>query len=109
MPAILVLDDEQAKIVHETPETIEVRDRSGNHLGYVSHGFTPEDLAIAQQRRRSSEARHSTEQVIKSLSAEPFAKDVPKWWNIYEGLSKEEIDRLDQAIRPRANLTRHFE
>ena len=35
--------------------------------------------------------------------------DVPDWWNIYEGLSDEEIDRLDQAIRQRANLTRTFE
>ena len=34
---------------------------------------------------------------------------VPEWWNIYEGLSDQEIDRLDQAIRQRANLTRHFE
>ena len=31
---------------------------------------------------------------------------VPEWWNIYEGLSDAEIDRLDQAIRQRANLTR---
>jgi hypothetical protein len=34
---------------------------------------------------------------------------VPEWWNVYEGLSDEEIDRLDEAIRERADLTRHFE
>ena len=34
---------------------------------------------------------------------------VPPWWNVYEGLSEEEIDRLDQAVRQRANLTRVFE
>jgi hypothetical protein len=31
---------------------------------------------------------------------------VPEWWNMYEGLSDEEVDRLDQAIRQRADLTR---
>ncbi len=31
---------------------------------------------------------------------------VPEWWNVYEGLSDEEIDRLDKAIRERADLTR---
>jgi hypothetical protein len=36
-------------------------------------------------------------------------EQVPEWWNVYEGLSDEEIDRLDQAIRERADLTRHFE
>ena len=32
--------------------------------------------------------------------------EVPQWWKIYEGLRDEEIDRLDEAIRQRANLTR---
>ena len=42
---------------------------------------------------------------------EPAApsEEVPEWWKVYEGLSDEEIDRLDQAIRQRANLTRVFE
>jgi hypothetical protein len=34
---------------------------------------------------------------------------VPEWWNVYEGLSDEEIDRLDQAIRERADFSRHIE
>lgn len=29
--------------------------------------------------------------------------DIPDWWRIYEGLSDEEIDRLDNAIRQRAD------
>ena len=41
-------------------------------------------------------------------SAVPTSEGVPAWWNIYEGLSEEDVDRLDQAIRPRANLTRAF-
>jgi hypothetical protein len=31
---------------------------------------------------------------------------IPDWWKVYEGLTDEEIDRLDLAIRERANLTR---
>lgn len=42
-------------------------------------------------------------------SAVPGAEGVPAWWKIYEGLSNEDVDRLDGAIRPRANLTRVFE
>jgi hypothetical protein len=34
---------------------------------------------------------------------------VPSWWKIYEGLSDDEVDRLDSAVRQRANLTRSFE
>ena len=41
--------------------------------------------------------------------AMPSDEEVPAWWNIYEGLSDEEIDRLDRSIRQRANLTRVFE
>ena len=39
----------------------------------------------------------------------PTSEQVPDWWKIYEGLSDEEVDRLDRAIRQRANLTRVFE
>jgi hypothetical protein len=35
--------------------------------------------------------------------------DVPDWWRIYDGLSDDEVDRLDEAVRQRANLTRVFE
>lgn len=69
MPAILVVDDEQAKVIHEAPDAIEVRDRSGHHLGYMSPGFTAEDIAIAQARRKSDEPRHTTEQVLGRLRA----------------------------------------
>jgi|ERR1700722_12189129 len=31
---------------------------------------------------------------------------IPAWWNVYEGLNEDEVDRLDLAIRERANLTR---
>lgn len=36
------------------------------------------------------------------------AESVPAWWNIYEGLSDEEVDHLDASVRQRADLTRVF-
>jgi hypothetical protein len=40
----------------------------------------------------------------------PSAEDgIPEWWKVYEGLSDEDVDRLDGAIRQRADLTRVFE
>jgi hypothetical protein len=36
------------------------------------------------------------------------SSEVPPWGNIYEGLSDAEVDRLDAAIRQRANLTREI-
>jgi hypothetical protein len=35
--------------------------------------------------------------------------EIPEWWNIYEGLSDDDVEKLDKAIRQRANLTRVFE
>jgi hypothetical protein len=57
--------------------------------------------------------------VIRVVNAETVApqpvkggatdEQIPDWWNVYEGLTEEEVDRLDKAIRERADLTRHFE
>ena len=68
MPHIVV-DDEQARIISESAESIEIRDRSGKHLGYVAHGFTDEDIAIAKERMASDEPRFSTQQVLDHLES----------------------------------------
>lgn len=33
---------------------------------------------------------------------------VPSWWKVYEGLSDEEVDRVDAAVGQRADMTRTF-
>ena len=68
MPHIIV-DDEQAKIISESAESIEIRDRSGKHLGYVAHGFTDEDIAIAKERMASDEPRYTTQEVLDHLQS----------------------------------------
>jgi hypothetical protein len=46
---------------------LEVRDKLGNHLGYVAHGFTDQDIEIAKQRYVSDQPRLSTKQTIDRL------------------------------------------
>jgi hypothetical protein len=63
----IVVDDGQAKLISESSESIEIRDRNGKHLGYVAHGFTDEDIALAKQRMASDEPRYTTKQVLDHL------------------------------------------
>ncbi len=65
----IVVNDEQAKIISESPESIEIRDRSGKHLGYVAHGFSDEDIAIAKQRLASDEPRYTTQEVLDHIQS----------------------------------------
>lgn len=66
MPHIVV-DDQQAKVIFEANESVEIRDHRGKHLGYVAHGFTDEDIAVARQRMVSNEPRYTTHQVLEHL------------------------------------------
>ena len=68
MPHIVVTD-EQARLISESAESIEIRDRSGKHLGYVAPGFTDEDIAIAKQRLASDEARYTTQEVLDHIQS----------------------------------------
>jgi hypothetical protein len=63
----IVLNDEQAKIVSEATGCVEIRDDRGRHLGYVFHGFTDDDIAVAKRRLASSEPRYTTQQVLDHL------------------------------------------
>lgn len=65
----IVVNDEQARIIAQTGENVEIRDSGGNHLGYVAHGFDEHDIAIAKQRRASDEPRYTTEEVLKHMES----------------------------------------
>ena len=66
MPHIVV-DDQQAKIIAEAAQTVEIRDRQGNRLGYIAHPFTDEDIAVAKRRLQSDEPRFTTREVFSHL------------------------------------------
>ncbi len=68
MPHIVV-DDQQVKIICEATDNVEVRDQNGRCLGYVAHGFTDEDIAIAKRRLTSDEPRYTTSEVLDHLQS----------------------------------------
>jgi hypothetical protein len=51
----IVVDDQQAKLITEATESIEIRDPRGRHIGYLAHGFTDQDIAAAKDRVESDE------------------------------------------------------
>ena len=65
----IVVDDAQARIISESACSREIRDRNGRHLGYVAHGFSEEDLAIAKQRMTSPEPCSTTREVLDHLES----------------------------------------
>jgi hypothetical protein len=68
----IVVDDQQAKLIAEATEGIEIRDPRGNHLGYVVHGFSEDDVVIARERLASEALRFTTREVLDHLqSLEP--------------------------------------
>jgi hypothetical protein len=65
----IIVDDQQARIISEATGSVEIRDPQGRHLGYVAHGFTDEDIAIAKQRLASDEPRYTTQEVLDHLGS----------------------------------------
>jgi hypothetical protein len=63
----IVVDDQQAKLITEATESIEIRDPRGRHIGYVAHGFTDQDIAAAKDRVGSDEPRYTTQEVLDHL------------------------------------------
>jgi hypothetical protein len=60
----IVVDDQQAKLISEATESVEIRDPRGRHIGYVAHGFADEDMALAKQRMASDQPRYTTQEVL---------------------------------------------
>lgn len=67
MPQITV-DDEQARIISGAlGGKVEVLNRNGERLGYVTHGVTEEDIEIAKQRRAANKGGYTIHQVMEHL------------------------------------------
>jgi hypothetical protein len=65
----IVVSDEQARLIGESTDNVEIRDGNGNLLGYVAHGFSEDDIAIARSRAASSQLRLTTPQVLNYLNS----------------------------------------
>ncbi len=65
----IVVDDEQARAIAEGAEMVEISDREGKVLGYLAHGFSDEDIALANRIRGSNQPRYTTQEVLSRLAA----------------------------------------
>lgn len=65
----IIVDNEQARIISESPDQIEIRDRSGRHLGFVAHAFSADDISSAAGRAASNEPRLTTGEVLDHLQS----------------------------------------
>ena len=64
---VIVLNEEQARVIAEARDGVELRDNSGRHLGFVSHGVTQEEIDEAKRRAASDEPRYTTDEVLEHL------------------------------------------
>ena len=67
--AYITIDEQQARILLESPGEIEVRDRQGNRLGYVARSFSAEEIAEGKRRLASGGPWYTTEQVLDHLQS----------------------------------------
>jgi hypothetical protein len=65
----IVVHDEQAKLIAEATETVEIRDRRGKHLGYVGRGASPELIALVRQRIEADASHYTTAEILERLRA----------------------------------------
>jgi hypothetical protein len=65
----IIVDDEQAKLISEATDSVEIRDSRARHLGYVAHVFTDEDIAVAKARLAADEPRYTTREVLEQLQS----------------------------------------
>jgi len=68
----------------------------------------PRDDRSALERVVGHELQETQQVVVQVLNPPVTTTGSPPWAGIYDGLSDEEVDQLDSAIRQRANLTRDF-
>jgi hypothetical protein len=63
----IVLNEAQARVIAQGKGDVEVRDGNGKHLGYITQGFTDEDIRIARERAESEGPWLLTAEVLDRL------------------------------------------
>lgn len=98
--AVLRYAEHMETVVHNVRD-LEATDRSAVER-LVGH-------SVQQNQRLVIQVTDIDVSVAPEAQPHQRQSGVPDWWNIYEGLSDDEIEKLDHAIRQRADLTRVFE
>jgi hypothetical protein len=65
----IILNDEQVRSVRAATDTVEVRDRHGGLLGYVSPPPSDIEIAAATKRLKSDGPWYTTQQVLDHLDS----------------------------------------
>jgi hypothetical protein len=66
----VTLNDQQAKVIADATDAVEVLDHSGKALGYVMHAFSSDEISLAQQRYQSSQRRYTTQEALHRFETE---------------------------------------
>ena len=65
----LVVTAEQAKLLADASESVEIVDAQGNRLGFFARRFSDHEVSIAAGRAASGDAGRSTGEVLERLTA----------------------------------------
>jgi hypothetical protein len=65
----LVVTAEQAKLLTEAKDGVEIVDAQGNRLGFFARQFSDRDLSSAQLRASSGQIGRSTADVLERLQS----------------------------------------
>ena len=63
----IVVTSDQAKVLANARDSVEIVDTNGNRLGFFARPFSEQDIAIARHRAASDEPRRTTKQVVERL------------------------------------------
>ena len=65
----LVVTAEQAKLLAEANESVEIVDGKGNRLGFFARRFSDREIAMAPCRAAEALPGHSTAEVLERLAS----------------------------------------
>ncbi len=65
----LVVSAEQAKVLTEARESVEILDPKGNRLGFFARPFSDHEIELARSRATAGQPGHSTADVLERLAS----------------------------------------
>ena len=65
----LVVSAEQAKLLAEARENVEIVDAKGNRLGFFARRFSADEIAIALDPTKTSGSSRSTAELLDRINA----------------------------------------
>ena len=66
----LVVTPEQAKLLSEAKDSVEIVDADGNRLGFFARRFSENEVATARLRAAGRNAGRTTDEVLGRLTAQ---------------------------------------